>query len=215
MPLLRRDTPEGPVWVRPPYRPEDYSVPPEALRLFERWRGRDDVEGTEELLALRDGPFGNYIQVDRQIRGGKTWITPGLLIARGNVAREVLIPDMTGFRDWNFTAGGDDILGRRLRDGFDIGAATAVNDPSSMNDVVWSLCTRVDAREDLEILRGCWSTTLDPTSYPEEERRLNSRVVIDACKPWVRRDTFPKVARSSRSLDARVRAKFANALRGY
>ncbi len=31
-------------------------------------------------------------------------ITPGLLIARGNVAREVLIPDMTGFRDWNFTA---------------------------------------------------------------------------------------------------------------
>ena len=36
--------------------------------------------------------------------GGKAWITPGLLIARGNVARDVLIPDMTGFRDWNFTA---------------------------------------------------------------------------------------------------------------
>jgi hypothetical protein len=65
--------------------------------------------------------------------GGKAWITPGLLIARGNVAREVLIPDMTGFRDWNFTAGSDDVLGRRLRDGFDIGAATAVNDLSSMN----------------------------------------------------------------------------------
>ncbi|PWT83915.1 MAG: hypothetical protein C5B57_05910 [Blastocatellia bacterium] len=64
--------------------------------------------------------------------GGKAWITPGLLIARGNVARDVLIPDMTGFRDWNFTAGSDDILGRRLRDGLDIGAATAVNDPSKM-----------------------------------------------------------------------------------
>ncbi|HVG86144.1 MAG TPA: DUF1800 domain-containing protein [Vicinamibacterales bacterium] len=64
--------------------------------------------------------------------GGKAWITPGLLIARGNVAREVLIPDMTGFRDWNFTAGSDDVLGRRLRDGYDIGAATAVNDPSKM-----------------------------------------------------------------------------------
>ena len=51
--------------------------------------------------------------------GGKAWITPGLLIARGNVARDVLIPDMTGFRDWNFTAGSDDVLGqpaaRRLR----------------------------------------------------------------------------------------------------
>lgn len=64
--------------------------------------------------------------------GGKAWITPGLLIARGNVARDVLIPDMTGFRDWNFAAGTDDILGRRLRDGYDIGAATAVTDPAKM-----------------------------------------------------------------------------------
>ena len=65
--------------------------------------------------------------------GGTAWITPGLLIARGNVARDVLIPDVTGFRDWNFTAGSDDLLGRRLRDGYDIGAATAVNDPSRMS----------------------------------------------------------------------------------
>jgi hypothetical protein len=64
--------------------------------------------------------------------GGRAWITPGLLIARGNVAREVLIPDMTGFRDWNFSAGTDDMLGRRLRDGYDIGAATAVTDPATM-----------------------------------------------------------------------------------
>jgi hypothetical protein len=64
--------------------------------------------------------------------GGKAWITPGLLIARGNVARDVLMPDMTGFRDWNFTAGTDDLLGQRLRDGYDIGAATAVSDPSKM-----------------------------------------------------------------------------------
>ncbi|HZF28538.1 MAG TPA: DUF1800 domain-containing protein [Gammaproteobacteria bacterium] len=66
--------------------------------------------------------------------GGKAWITPGLLIARGNVARDVLLPDMTGFRDWNFNAGSDDVLGQRLRDGFDIGAATAVNDPAKMSE---------------------------------------------------------------------------------
>jgi len=65
--------------------------------------------------------------------GGKAWITPGLLIERGNVARDVLIPDMTGFVDWNFTAGTDDILGRRLRDGYDVGAATAPSDPSKMS----------------------------------------------------------------------------------
>src|SRR5689334_7182988 len=64
--------------------------------------------------------------------GGAAWLTPGLLIARGNVARDVLIPDITGFRDWNFSAGGDDIVGRRVRDGYDIGAATAVSDPANM-----------------------------------------------------------------------------------
>jgi hypothetical protein len=66
--------------------------------------------------------------------GGKAWITPGLLIARGNVARDVLMPDMTGFRDWNFNAGSDGVLGERLREGYDIGAATAVNDPSKMSE---------------------------------------------------------------------------------
>jgi 4-hydroxy-3-polyprenylbenzoate decarboxylase len=89
-------------------------------------------------------------------------------------------------------------------------------DPTNMNDVIWALCTRVDAREDLEILRGCWSTTLDPTSYaPADEPRLNSRVVIDACKPWARKDSFPPVARSSKELDAKIRAKWAHVLKGY
>ncbi len=93
MPLVRRDISDGsdgsdgPVWVRPPFRPEDYSVPPEALRLFERWSGRGDVEGTEALLALRDGPFGNYVQVDRQVRGGSTWLV--LLEASREFAVEV------------------------------------------------------------------------------------------------------------------------------
>ena len=87
MPLVRRDTPQGPVWVRPPFRPEDYSVPPEALRLFERWRGREDVEDTETILALRDGPFGNYVQVDRQVRDGRTWLV--LLEASREFAIEV------------------------------------------------------------------------------------------------------------------------------
>jgi len=65
--------------------------------------------------------------------GDRAWITPNLLIARGNVARDVLIPDMTGFRDWNFSAGTDDVLGQRLRDGYDVGAATAVSDPANMS----------------------------------------------------------------------------------
>jgi hypothetical protein len=86
MPLLRREGPDGPVWVRLPFAPADYTASPEAVRLFERWRG-EDLESSEALLALRDGPFGNYVVVDRQARGGKTWLV--LLEASREFALEV------------------------------------------------------------------------------------------------------------------------------
>jgi 4-hydroxy-3-polyprenylbenzoate decarboxylase len=73
------------------------------------------------------------------------------------------------------------------------------------------MCTRFDPREDLEVIKGCWSTVLDPMVYSESDRR-NARVVIDACKPWHRRDTFPQVVRNSKELDERIRAKFAKFL---
>ena len=85
-------------------------------------------------------------------------------------------------------------------------------DPANMNDVIWAMCARVDAREDVEVLKSCWSTPLDPTSYPLDERIFNSRMVIDACRPWLRRKDFPKVARSSKELDARIKAKWAHVL---
>ena len=85
-------------------------------------------------------------------------------------------------------------------------------DPANMNDVVWAMCTRFDPREGMETLRGCWSTHLDPMCYDGEADRRNARVVIDACKPWSRRDSFPAVARSSRALDRRIAEKWAHVL---
>ena len=84
-------------------------------------------------------------------------------------------------------------------------------DPANVNDVIWSMCTRFDPREDMEVLRGNWSTHLDPMVYSHDDRR-NARLVIDACTPWVRKDEFPQVARSSRELDERIKAKFAEFL---
>ena len=83
--------------------------------------------------------------------------------------------------------------------------------PADMNEVIWAMCTRFEPREGLEILRGCWSTALDPMAYGPEDPR-NARVVIDACKPWNRRDSFPIVARSSRELDEQIRAKWGHVL---
>jgi hypothetical protein len=45
---------------------------------------------------------------------------------------------------------------------------------------------------------------------PDDPR--NARIVIDACKPWARRDSFPTVARSSRELDEQIRAKWGHVL---
>jgi hypothetical protein len=87
MPLLRREgTVGGPVWVRPPFVAADYAAPPAAARLFERWRG-GGLEGSEALLALRDGPFGNYVVAGREVRGGKDWLV--LLEASREFALEV------------------------------------------------------------------------------------------------------------------------------
>ncbi len=88
-------------------------------------------------------------------------------------------------------------------------------DPADMDKVIWAMCTRFDPREDMEVIRGAWSTALDPMSYSESDPR-NARVVIDACRPWSRRETFPQVVRNSAKLDERIRAKFASILpRGH
>jgi 4-hydroxy-3-polyprenylbenzoate decarboxylase len=84
-------------------------------------------------------------------------------------------------------------------------------DPADMNAVIWAMCTRMEPREGIEILRGCWSTALDPMAYAGDDPR-NARVVVDACIPFRRRDEFPRVARSSTALDERIRARWAHVL---
>src|SRR6476620_11765665 len=84
-------------------------------------------------------------------------------------------------------------------------------DPADMDKVIWAMCTRCDPREGMEILRGCWSSALDPMAYGEKDPR-NARVVIDACKPFGRRDTFPIVVRASQEVEDLVRSKFGDKL---
>ena len=85
-------------------------------------------------------------------------------------------------------------------------------DPTNFNDVIWAMCTRCDPRDQVDIIHGGWSSALDPMCYDTEHDRRNSRVVIDACIPFRRKKTFPKVARASQALDDRLRAKWAKDL---
>jgi len=57
--------------------------------------------------------------------GGQSWITPGLLLERGNFARDVLFPDISFLPPDRFTGGGEvRRVAERIRQGMDITTAT-------------------------------------------------------------------------------------------
>lgn len=61
---------------------------------------------------------------------GRSWITPGLLLARGNFARDVLFPDVINFTDPNFNPGREvKRVNDRILAGLGIGAATIEQGP--------------------------------------------------------------------------------------
>ena len=64
-------------------------------------------------------------------------------------------------------------------------------DPSNMADVLWAIATRCDPETSIEIMRGCWSSPIDPRIPPERRSQgdfTNSRAIIDACRPfrWIK-----------------------------
>ncbi len=86
-------------------------------------------------------------------------------------------------------------------------------DPTNIFDVLWAMATRCDPEKSIEILRRCWSGSLD-VAMPPESRGLNSRALIDACKPYERRGDFPPIAESSEELKAKVREKWREVIYG-
>ena len=82
-------------------------------------------------------------------------------------------------------------------------------DPTDMHDVIWAMGTRSDPKTHFTILDRNWSSRLD--TMVTDEKLYNSRVVIDACIPYERLETFPRVAQTSPELAAEVRARFPDA----
>jgi hypothetical protein len=62
---------------------------------------------------------------------GRAWITPGLLLARGNFARDVLFPDIINFSDPSFNPGAEvKRVNDRILAGMEIGQATIEQNPA-------------------------------------------------------------------------------------
>lgn len=54
-------------------------------------------------------------------------------------------------------------------------------DPSNIDQVLWAMATRCNPVEDIDLLRQTWSTWLDPSQNPPEERPYGSKALINAC----------------------------------
>lgn len=78
-------------------------------------------------------------------------------------------------------------------------------DPSNINQVIWAMVTRCNPVEDIDVLRQTWSTWLDPTQNPPEERPYGSKALVNACmehrylaqfskRTKIRRATYESVA---------------------
>ncbi len=84
-------------------------------------------------------------------------------------------------------------------------------DPTDIHDVIWAMGTRCDPKTRTTMLDHCWSSRLDTMVF-DYSKLTNSRMVIDACKPYEHYDTFPKVAMTSPELRGEDPREMAGAL---
>lgn len=70
-------------------------------------------------------------------------------------------------------------------------------DPSNLADVMWAIATRCEPSEQVDIVRDAWSSALDPRLTAESRARgqtSNSKIILDACKPFGWREQFPRTS---------------------
>jgi 3-polyprenyl-4-hydroxybenzoate decarboxylase len=72
-------------------------------------------------------------------------------------------------------------------------------DPMNLDEVMWAVSTRCDPADDIEIMRKTWGSRVDPLLL-DPSAPYNSRAILDACRPFEKITTFPRVAEASPQL---------------
>ncbi|RME47346.1 MAG: UbiD family decarboxylase [Chloroflexi bacterium] len=80
-------------------------------------------------------------------------------------------------------------------------------DVTDLGDVMWAVCTRSDPERSIDIIKRAWSGPLDPAIHPDE-KGFNSRLIIDACRPYEWRDQFPPAIGPSVEVKRATREKW-------
>ncbi len=84
-------------------------------------------------------------------------------------------------------------------------------DPTDWNHVTWALATRSDPVKSIDVVRRNLSSALDPI-IPRLEKGLNSRAIIEACKPYEWIADFPKSISISEEWKDRYEKKWRKVL---
>jgi UbiD family decarboxylase len=84
-------------------------------------------------------------------------------------------------------------------------------DITNLNEVVWAMCTRSDPVTSVDLLRRTWSGPLDP-AIPPGQKGHNSRMIVEAVRPYEWRDRFPEISQISNETRDQVSSKWAKDL---
>ena len=84
-------------------------------------------------------------------------------------------------------------------------------DVSNLEELIWAALTRADPATSIDLITAAKGAFSDPRLEPWERARgnvTNSRMVIDACRPFHWRDEFPEVNKPSPELARLARERF-------
>lgn len=87
-------------------------------------------------------------------------------------------------------------------------------DVTDLGDVMWAVCTRSDPEGSIDLIKRAWSGPLDPAIRPDK-KGFNSRLIIDACRPWEWRDEFPPAIGPSVEVKRATREKWGHLLKEF
>lgn len=85
-------------------------------------------------------------------------------------------------------------------------------DVTDLNDVMWAVVTRCDPATQLDVIHRAWSGPLDPAIKPGQ-KGFNSRMLIDACRPYEWKDEFPPAIGPSVEVKRATREKWGHLLK--
>ena len=88
-------------------------------------------------------------------------------------------------------------------------------DVTSLEDIIWAICTRTDPSRSITIIDDIHVNVLDPmvrSRFDKSKGHTGSCAIIDACKPYQFLTAFPKTAESKEDFKKAVRQKWSAVL---